>query len=55
MKYCIKLITNKLVEISKEDYESFLTILDLGYETYVDYDECYGPIKVIERLSNNER
>lgn len=54
MKYCIKLVNGKLVEISKEDYEDFLTILDLGYETYDDYDECYGSIKVIERLSIND-
>ena len=54
MKYCIKLVNGKLVEISKEDYELYLSILELGYINYVDYDDELGSVKVIEKVHSND-
>ena len=54
MKYCIKLINGKLVEISKEDYELYLTISQFGYDFYDDYDDEFGSVKVIENVRSND-
>lgn len=54
MKYCIKLVNGKLVEISKEDYENYLSILDLGWVNYNDYSEELGSVKVIEKVCSND-
>lgn len=54
MKYCLKLITGRLVEISKDDYENYLSILELGWVNYIDYDYELGSIFVIERRHSND-
>ena len=47
MKYCIKLVNGKLVEISKDEYEMYLTLF--GWSSYSTYDDEIGSVKVIEK------
>ena len=49
MKYCLKLVNGKLVEISKDDYELYLTLTQSGWVSYSTYDDEFGSVKVIEK------
>lgn len=54
MKYCIKLVNGKLVEISKDDYELYLTLPQFGWISYCTYDDEFGSVKVIEKVRSND-
>ena len=54
MKYCIKLVNGKLVEISKDDYESYLTLSQFVWISYSTYDDELGSVKVIEKVRSND-
>lgn len=54
MKYCIKLVNGKLVEISKENYELYLTLSHFGWLSYSTFDDELGSVKVIEKVHSND-
>lgn len=54
MKYCIKLVNGKLVEISKSDFELYLTLSQFGWFSYSTYDDELGSVKVIEKVYSND-
>ena len=54
MKYCIKLVNGKLVEISIDEYELYLTLFHLDWISYSTFDDEFGSVKVIEKLRSND-
>lgn len=54
MKYCIKLVNGKLVEISKEDYELYLSLSHLGWFSYSTFDDELGSVNVIDKVRSND-